>query len=314
LVGALAALAFALTFGFADIDLSGDVRGLDAHRLDDLVKLELGTTSTSTSSSTSTIDKVSVRIDGDRAEVTVVRGGATRSGSVALPHGNVERTIALFVGELARRFETEPAPEPPAKENPPPPPPPKAEPARPPVLPVPGEPSEHARVGPYGLVSMGARWFARDGSLLATPRLEGGLETSAFRLGLSARYAYGRASDPLGTASLHALTFGLSPSLVLGEVVTTGPRLELGFLSASGEGTRASSTSAFALSAGWEVELDLRIGDSFAVAPAIEAGWMIEGIDVRADDRSVLEIAGPFAGASIGLALLPALARRSHAQ
>jgi hypothetical protein len=243
--------------------------------------------------------------------ITVTRDQATRSGSVALSRHDVERTIALFVGELARRLETEPELQAPATESP--------APSSPPVVAtdeaaprgvIASVDEAHARGrGMYGLVSMGGRLFARDGTIVATPRLEGGFLASPFRIGLTARYAYARATDPLGVAAVHGFTGGLAPSLVWGDLLTTGPRVELGVLSANGQGTRASSTSTFALSAGWELELHIPIGATFALVAMIEAGWMMQGIDARADDRSVLELAGPFGGVSAGALLLPAILR-----
>jgi hypothetical protein len=149
---------------------------------------------------------------------------------------------------------------------------------------------------------MGARVFLRDGSLMPTPRVEAGVVGDPIRIGALVRYGWARASDPLGTANVHALHTGLAASLLLG-LVETGPRLELGALFASGDGSRSSSETVFASSFAWEIEAHVRATDSFGILVSLEAAWMWRGLDVRADDRTLLQIGGPFAGASLGFEL-----------
>ena len=298
MVGSVAAFAFALTLAFADISITGSGRAVDARALDDLVKLELG--------GVAPLDAVSVRLDGDRAEVTVTRSTKTRTGSVVLPAKSPERTLALFIGELARRFETEPDPEP-ESESPPAPmatPPPSTPIAAPP--PAPSPPTPERRTPIYGLATTGARLFASTGSVLWTPRLEAGVLGNPVRIGVMARYGQARASDGLGDATVHAVNGGFAATLLF-ETFATGPRLELGGLFASGDGSHASSKSSIAPAFSWEIEAHLRAADWLDLLLSIDAGWMWNGLDVRADDRRLLEIGGGFIGASLGFALPTAI-------
>lgn len=295
MVFALAAYAFALTLSFADISITGSGRAVDARALEDLVKLELG--------GEAPLDDVTIQLAGDRADVVVARAGKKRSGSLTLPTKNPERALALFIGELARRFETEPEPEPKRIEQEPP------KPAAPPE-PLPFVPLANAPPPPmpepkptiFVLGTMGARVFAPEGSLLWTPRIEAGVVGNPVRIGGIVRYGQASASDPLGDATVHAINGGLAATLLF-DTFATGPRVELGALFASGDGSRSSSKASVAPAFSWEIEAHVAATDWLDLIASIEAGWMWNGLDVRADDRTLLQIGGGFAGASLGLAV-----------
>lgn len=283
--------AVALVLALADLQLAGEKGGVDARALADLVELELGPAER-------TIDRIVVRIEGKAAFVEIIRKDRSRSGSVALADGQVERTIALFASELARRFETEPDAVPTA-----------------PSAPAATAPEAAAAPAPSPLggasrltlsATMGARLLVSKESLMPTPRVEVGLLVSkTLRLGASARYGYASEDDALGSVHAHALVGGLGATFRFADWVATGPRFELGAIAAGASGTNASSASALATSASWEIELCARVFGSFAVVLAPEVGWYLSGLELRADDRSVLEIRGGFLGLSLGGALLP---------
>jgi hypothetical protein len=150
---------------------------------------------------------------------------------------------------------------------------------------------------------MGARMFLRDPSVMATPRAEAGVTAHDGRLGAIVRYGQARASDPLGSATVHAINTGLALTLAYSKVIETGPRIELGAVVATGDGSRSSSKVVFASSFVWEIEAHLRATSWLDFLLTAELGWMWRGLDVRADDRTILEIGGPFAGASLGALL-----------
>jgi hypothetical protein len=81
-----------------------------------------------------------------------------------------------------------------------------------------------------------------------------------------------------------------------------GPRLEAGFIAASGDGSHASSATGFTLAAAYEAELRVRVARSLSIVIAIDGGIHWFGLDLRADDRTVLDLSGLFGGASAGLA------------
>jgi hypothetical protein len=277
----------------ADVELSGS--GVDKRALDDLIRLELGPSTA--------LDRIVVRVADGHAEVELHAKERRRRGTVALPRGQEERTIALFVGELARRFDAEPEAVPPE----PPPLAPVAPPdlaERPEPAPPPPPATRDSELAPFVLATMGARWLAAGGDLVATPRIEAGLSPSrALRLGILARYGYARSSDVLGTARAHLVSGGVAATHSLASAIATGPRVEIGGVFARGEGSSGASASAVALVGAWELELRLRVAGAFTMLATVEAGWHARGLDLRADDRTVLEISGPFAGASLGGAL-----------
>jgi len=155
------------------------------------------------------------------------------------------------------------------------------------------------------LAALGARWLTADGALLLTPHLEGGVVLrDALRLGVLARYGHASADDPLGTVSAHAASGGLAASLRLASTTSvalwTGPRAEIGVITARGEGTGASSASSLLLSAAWAIEGRVALGPLDALV-AVEGGFLGRGLELRADDRSILELSGGFTGVSLGL-------------
>jgi hypothetical protein len=268
----------------ADVELRGQPSAIDGSALDALVRLELGEASTQ-------VKRIVVDVKGPRAEIEVEVGAEVRRGTVDLPATDVERTLALFAAELAR---TSPAPTPRAD----------APSERPPA----SNDQATTERGAFALMAtMGARIFGRDGSLLLSPRIEAGVRASdAIRVGASARYGFASGEDRLGTIRAHVVSGGLAASHHLAPrnpvSFAHGPRIEAGVIAASGDGTHASAATAFTLSASYEVELHIRIARSLAIVVALDGGIHWFGVDLRADDRSVLDLSGVFGGTSAGLA------------
>ena len=283
--------------------MRGTRANLDVAKLEGLVRLELGERG-------GAARVVVTIVDADRAEVTLARLGADRPpeeprrGVVELRGAaDVERTIALFVGELARTAEPPPAAPAPATTPAPATPAPTAEAAQP----TPPADSASSRLRATVLASFGARWTASGGAIVLTPHLEGGVVVrDALRLGAIARYGSASADDPIGSVSAHSGSGGLAATLRLassgGLALWTGPRAEIGVVAARGDGPGASSASSLVLSAAWAIEARAALGPIDGVL-ALEGGWLGRGLELRADDRTVLELSGGFAGASLGVGL-----------
>ena len=245
---------------------------------------------------------VSTPVEGVRAEITLVREGEPRRGVVELRGAaDVERTIALFVGELARGT-AEPAAAPTAT-------PPPAAPATPapPLTPEPATtgPASPARLRATLLAAFGARWLTSGGATVLTPHVEGGVVIrEVLRFGVLARYGHASAEDPIGSVSAHAASGGLAATLRLASTgslaLWTGPRAEIGVITARGDGAGASSASSLLLSAAWALEGRAALGPVDGLL-AVEGGFLGRGLELRADDRSILELSGGFGGVSLGL-------------
>ena len=125
------------------------------------------------------------------------------------------------------------------------------------------------------------------------------------RIGGILRYAYGASDDVLGSVRAHVVSPGIAASYAIvstsGIRLFTGPRFEAGALFGSGSGTNESSTTRIAFAGAWELELhvDLRVLD---LVVAAEGGSFLRGVVLRADARDVLDLSGPFAGFSLGVA------------
>lgn len=145
------------------------------------------------------------------------------------------------------------------------------------------------------------------GTPLATPRVEvGARQKNGLRIGTVVRYAYASSDDPLGTVRAHALAGGAAASYVVlsrsSLAVATGPRFELGVVAGSGEGANGQSTRALTMAAAWELELHVAVA-GISLVGALEAGTLFRGVQLRADDRDVLHLSGPFVGLSLGAML-----------
>jgi len=230
-------------------------------------------------------------VKGARADVEVDVDGTKRRGAVDLPERDTERTLALFVAELAR---TSDAPPPPAPTPTPPP-------EKPPPSERPSSDDSHLAI----LATMGGRILFRDGSLILTPRAEVGWQWSRLRVGGIARYGTVGGDDPLGSVRAHLLTLGLAASQHLSPEssfsIAHGPRVEAGFVTAKGSGTNGANARAFNATAAWELEARAIVARPVTLVFAIDLGILFPGLDLRADDRTVIDLAGPFASASVGV-------------
>ncbi|WP_146650782.1 hypothetical protein [Labilithrix luteola] len=284
----------------AQVEVHDTGSKVDARKLDALVALELGEQGTS-------IDVVVTIADDATSAELVVRDealSAERHAVVDLSGvTDVERIIALSVGELARSAG-EPPPPPPLAPSPPPSPPPRDA-ARP-------ESSRPVRA-PYVLAQIGLRTMFSGGATVFTPRVEGGLSLSpSWRAGAFGYYGRASADDVLGSVAVDMVGAGVSTTFDFVRsdrvLVGTGPRLELGWMWGRGEGVGASTSSTPTFAATWELQAFTRIVRSAGVVVALDLGFAGPALDLHANDasdRSVLNLAGPYAGLSLGLGILP---------
>jgi hypothetical protein len=289
----VATLLLAAPARAADVVIHGKGPKVDGRKLEDVIDLELG--------SADDVEHIDVALAIGSAEIEVVlRAKPPARGTVDLRDANdVERTIALFVGELVRGAPPEP---------PPPAPPPPA------VAPTseapPPERAQPSTTNLYARALVGPRWMTTGGAGSIGARIEGGLALRALDIGVFGRFAHASVDDVLG--SVGANTFGggaaatydflRTPSTALG----TGPRVAIKSTTAYGDGAAAvtgSSTSAVSVEASWELLLHVRVAAPVDALVALEAGYAFGGLDLRADDRRVLYLAGPFAGGAIGVDL-----------
>lgn len=147
------------------------------------------------------------------------------------------------------------------------------------------------------------RVMTTHGALLVTPRLELAARIAGLRIGLTARYGYSSDDDVLGTARAHLFTGGIAVTDrvfkrgVFG--LGTGPRVELGGIAGQGDGANGTSTTAFTIAGSWAVELRAELAP-VTVFVAGDVG-VSRGLVLRADQRDVLHLSGPFVGAALGL-------------
>lgn len=287
------------------VEVTGDRATLDATKLDELIALELG-------ADASRVRAVAVDVHGSRAEIDVRLGDDARRASVAIAATEPERALALFVAELARGTAVPEQPPSAAATAPPPPS------APPPTTPA---PSEAERVAPPRssdastaeplafslLATMGARFATSRGGVTATPHIElGARRRDLFRIGAIVRYGYASSDDALGTIRAHSLTGGVAGTYVVASgaslALATGPRLELGVIAGHGDGTNGEASSAFTFTGAWELELSVKLG-AISLLGSVEGGSILRGIELRADDRSVLYLSGPFVGFALGAML-----------
>jgi hypothetical protein len=219
------------------------------------------------------------------------------------------RVLALAIGEAARLHVARPERAPPA---------PSPSPVRPanvtPPAPSPTSPAPTSTLAPaVGMLvsaSLSARAFGAAGTVGFEPRLAIGLvHRSGFVAEVGGAYFAAGASDPLGDVRLHAVGASLAVAyeraLASRVFLRMGPRLDVGAAFGSGTPTGtalASSTSGALVSLIGEAVVSVRLG---ARNPwllfAIDAGGVLRGIDLRADDRTPLAARGPTFGGRLGL-------------
>lgn len=279
------------------LEVAGDRGALDAPRLEGLVALELG-------ADAPRVVRVVVTVRSGRAAVDVEVDKEHRQSSLAMSAVEPERALALFVAELARGTlapeRTEPVVPEPAESAMPP----AAAPVAPPrAPPPPATTSDPWRLSLLG--AMGARVTTARGHVLPSPHLElGARREESLRLGVTVRYASASSDDALGSVQAHLLSGGVAATYVLTSsarfALATGPRVELGVVAGSGEGRNADSATAASFAGVWELELHLRLG-ALTLVGSVEGGSIFRGVELRADDRAVLDLSGPFAGLALGL-------------
>ncbi len=278
----------------ADVVVRGDTTTVDKPKLDGLVELELG--------GNTDVDEVTIDVSGSSASVVLRRRtGESRTGSVHLPTdgpGDVERTMALFVGELSR--EPEPEPEPPRATIPAPPPPDRS-------APTPVERPSGA--SPGILAGMSGRAFTSGGALFLGPFLGGSMEIDRLELAVVGRYAVASENVALGTVKARIASVGVVGAYRLVEAgllaIRAGVDVDLGWIEGEGDGGRAHTASGFGVATAGFLDARWPVSRAVFVMFAIEGGALVPGLDLRAGDRIALTASGAFAGASVGLGFAP---------
>lgn len=219
--------------------------------------------------------------------------------------GAAPRVLALAIGEAARLHVARPE-----RAAPP------APPARPanvtPTAPAPTSlpPPSTPAIGVLVSASLGARAFGAAGNVGFEPRLAIGLvHRSGVVAELGGAYFTAGASDPLGDVRLHAVGASLAVAyeraLASRVFVRAGPRLDVGVAFGSGTATStalASSTSGALVSLVGEGVVSVGLGARNPwLLVAIDAGGVLRGIDLRADDRTPLAALGASFGGRLGL-------------
>jgi hypothetical protein len=206
---------------------------------------------------------------------------------------DLERTLALFIGELARE-EISSKPPSPRRET---------------ESSTPREAAMQEAPSPRILATGGVRYMAVGGAFVSMVRIEGGLPvTKTLRIGVVGRFGHSGADDALGSITANMASGGVAATydIPLSSALTlaTGPRGEFGWMGGEGSGTNGSSASTLSLSSAWEVQAVLRMGGPLGFVVAIEGGYVGRGLELHAADRRVLDLSGPFAGVSAGVAVV----------
>ncbi len=262
--------------------------------------------------------------DAEKVHVRLERGTEVILRDVDLsdvPAPNRARVLALAVGEAARtpRAEAPVAAEPVAAE------PVAAEPAAPalvaastPIAVAPVAPGAADRVvaeAPSGRarwrwepeVGFGMRTFAPASTLAWEPRVGvvAGSSSSWMRVGLAAFYGSASTSDAVGSVRLQSL--GAS-GLVAGELALSsrltlrvGPRVDVGavFGTAESSTARAHGSSALYTALLGDASLRFAASDALGLALGADAGGVVSGLELRADDRRVAAEKGFTAAARV---------------
>lgn len=308
---------------------------MDEAKLDRLVRMELGASDVERVAIDVAAGRAAIEVRH--------RDGSTRTGTIELGGSrDRERTLALFVGELSRDTSEPPpstSPSAPASSAPAssassssatassassssapassaPAASASAAPAAlsspPSASPAPREspvaPRDRGAIGPYVHAGAAARLVTAGGALFLGPLLEVGTGIAGrVRAGFVARYAIAAAADPLGTIRAQNASGGVALAYrflaTRAIALDTGPRIDVGWLGGHGVGTGGSATANVSFVGAWTIESRFAIAGPFALALALEIGWLAPGLDLRADDRAPLRAAGALAGANVGLVL-----------
>jgi hypothetical protein len=286
------ALALALALyareATAAVVLRGATEAVDAKKLEELVDLELG--------APADVEEIAIDLSANKAAIVLKRiGGDVRSGAVDLPpsgSGAIERTIALFIGEISREAPAGPPPTAPV---------PAAPPADEP--PAPARPPSAER---FVFAEAHGRGFTSGGTLFVGALVGGDLVASKHVVvGVRARYA--RASEDVALGNVRSEWLMAGPALsyraALGRIVWIDPGVSVdgAYLWGRGSGTGAHSASGFAVVPTAFVEARWLLSRTWRLTTAMEGGWFGPGLDLRAGPRTVLAASGAFVGARAGL-------------
>jgi hypothetical protein len=329
---ALVALAISISLlipRVADAKETVVVRGdrstiaIDDAKLESLIHLELGEKS-------ALIELVVIEL-GAKSVATVVvarRDGSVTKGAIDLSGargaGDVDRTIALFVGELSR--EEKPSPSASASPAPAP----AAAPTTTdtttdaPATPKARDTSNGARlvVGGTGRVVGIGRTGGNAVVFGPTLGVSLGIGDRA-RIGALGRVGFASANDRIGKVSALLVGGGIDAAYRLyvsadrSMKIDTGPRVVASWIHgegiaaapAAGGGGGASSqqvittreSSALGIDLAWFIDASVILARPFFLGLAMEGGWLTPGLDLRADNRKILQVSGASLGATLSI-------------
>jgi hypothetical protein len=129
---------------------------------------------------------------------------------------------------------------------------------------------------------------------------------------------YGLGFDPLGSIDIGTLLLGATLAWAGGSEalgVEVGPRVELGWGRAAGRAADSSSTrgesfDALVSTLTVRAALRARLGALVALLVDVQVGYVLSGLEARADDRRAAGVGGPVIAVGVGLSFLSRRSRR----
>lgn len=292
---AFAALVLVAGTANADVIVRGHEERVQVARLSSLIDLELGPSSD--------IERVTVDLADSDATISIRRkNGRERRAQIGLDEtrsGDVERTIALFVGEVSRD-EDVPIATPPSPNVTPMVP--AAAPEAVPVVPRRSTASHSLFAG------LDAHVFASGGAFFVGP-LIGADAQIADRLSVAIRGRYLVAGADVALGSVNAKLASVGPSAsvrLLGTdllAVRAGAAFDVGWFHGSGEGTDARTTSALSIAPSVHADARWALSSRFLLTLEAHGGWLGPGVELRASNRPALAAHGVFVGTSLALGM-----------
>lgn len=287
---------------------------IDQAKLGALVHLELGERADQ-------VEAVIVEISGTGANVATIlvtrSDGRTNKGAIDLRASDPERTIALFVGELSRDESPNVESDGGNAASP-------TQTRAPPPVSLDTRPTEKPGATNAARLFAGAGvrvvGMGRDGAaVVSTPAVGASLGLGAHvRVGVLARAGFASKSDRLGKVSALLVGGGIDAAYRAHESrdhslkIDTGPRLLASWIQGEGlartEGgaaqiNRGRESSAWGLDLAWFVEATMTVAGPVFLGLGLEGGWLTPGLDLRADERSVLQVSGATLGATLSVGL-----------
>ncbi len=129
---------------------------------------------------------------------------------------------------------------------------------------------------------------------------------SPIRASLDAGYAFGTATDRLGTIDVRVIAGGAAVGVVFDArpfAIDIGPRLEVGLASGTGNASDSATRSANAFApvvvAELAAEARLAFGQRWWLSLGLDGGAVLAGLELRSDTRRAGGIGGLVGGARV---------------